>query len=198
MKTDFRRQYPTSTGPARRFSTIRYTGSNRRSTTSRTVSWTQRDRRAPRVYEGTAGSWVLRIDLALSAKRWTTGPDDIFFPFNTEISRDYATVRFKSWNPNDYCVTLGRLDHYKRPPSRDSSVDRYARVHSRLTGSRQPSVDKTISNPAADMLDRWARFALRFRDDSKIESSLLLTWILTRIAFLLSNIPIPIYRVMKN
>lgn len=33
-----------------------------------------------------------------------------------------------------------RLDHYKRPPSRDSSVDRYRT--NRLLGSRQPSVDK--------------------------------------------------------
>ncbi|XP_053596043.1 AF4/FMR2 family member lilli isoform X2 [Microplitis demolitor] len=33
-----------------------------------------------------------------------------------------------------------RLDHYKRPPSRDSSVDRYRT--NRLIGSRQPSVDK--------------------------------------------------------
>ncbi|XP_022193250.2 junctophilin-1 isoform X2 [Nilaparvata lugens] len=38
------------------------------------------------------------------------------------------------------------FDHYKRPPSRDSSVDRYSRAASRLGGgggSRQPSVDKT-------------------------------------------------------
>lgn len=32
-------------------------------------------------------------------------------------------------------------------------MDRYARAHSRLTGSRQPSVDKTVANP--DMLDRF-------------------------------------------
>ncbi|XP_066594670.1 junctophilin-1 isoform X2 [Prorops nasuta] len=44
-----------------------------------------------------------------------------------------------------------RLDHYKRPPSRDSSVDRYARAHNRLTGSRQPSVDKTTVNPATEV-----------------------------------------------
>lgn len=37
------------------------------------------------------------------------------------------------------------FDHYKRPPSRDSSVDRYTRAASRLgaPGSRQPSVEKT-------------------------------------------------------
>lgn len=36
------------------------------------------------------------------------------------------------------------FDHYARPPSRDSSVDRYTRAASRLSGSsRQPSVDRT-------------------------------------------------------
>lgn len=40
------------------------------------------------------------------------------------------------------------FDHYKRPPSRDSSVDRYSRAASRLAGSRQPSVDKPLP-PAA-------------------------------------------------
>lgn len=35
------------------------------------------------------------------------------------------------------------FDHYTRPPSRDSSVDRYTRAASRLSGnSRQPSVDR--------------------------------------------------------
>ena len=39
-----------------------------------------------------------------------------------------------------------RFDHYKRPPSRDSSVDRYQRAASRLggLGSRQSSVDKAV------------------------------------------------------
>ncbi|XP_043470439.1 junctophilin-1-like [Leptopilina heterotoma] len=50
-----------------------------------------------------------------------------------------------------------RLDHYKRPPSRDSSVDRYARAHSRLTGSRQASVDKMASPPPQDIPDRSIR-----------------------------------------
>nr|CAD7404075.1 unnamed protein product [Timema poppensis] len=36
-----------------------------------------------------------------------------------------------------------RFDHYKRPPSRDSSVDRYTRATGRMSiGSRQSSVDK--------------------------------------------------------
>ncbi|XP_066156195.1 junctophilin-1 isoform X1 [Euwallacea fornicatus] len=43
--------------------------------------------------------------------------------------------------------SIDHFDHYKRPPSRDSSVDRYSRATGRLsnsmTGSRQPSVDRT-------------------------------------------------------
>ncbi|XP_050530487.1 junctophilin-1-like [Daktulosphaira vitifoliae] len=40
------------------------------------------------------------------------------------------------------------FDHYKRPPSRDSSVDRYSRAASRLSGeSRQSSVEKTRRDP---------------------------------------------------
>ncbi|KAL1124100.1 hypothetical protein AAG570_001870 [Ranatra chinensis] len=41
------------------------------------------------------------------------------------------------------------FDHYKRPPSRDSSVDRYTRAASRLAGSRQSSVDKVNPPEAA-------------------------------------------------
>lgn len=48
------------------------------------------------------------------------------------------------------------FDHYKRPPSRDSSVDRYARATSRLAGSRQSSVDKTTA-PAEQTPDRTPR-----------------------------------------
>lgn len=40
------------------------------------------------------------------------------------------------------------FDHYKRPPSRDSSVDRYSRAASRLANSRQPSVDKPLPSAA--------------------------------------------------
>lgn len=47
-------------------------------------------------------------------------------------------------------LSIDHFDHYKRPPSRDSSVDRYTRAAGRmggsavgsLMGSRQPSVDK--------------------------------------------------------
>lgn len=51
--------------------------------------------------------------------------------------------------------SIDHFDHYKRPPSRDSSVDRYTRAASRLGGapgafgggSRQPSVDRTLPMP---------------------------------------------------
>uniref|UniRef100_A0A182XWH0 Junctophilin n=1 Tax=Anopheles stephensi TaxID=30069 RepID=A0A182XWH0_ANOST len=42
--------------------------------------------------------------------------------------------------------SIDYFDHYKRPPSRDGSVDRYTRAASKLGGgmsSRQPSVEKT-------------------------------------------------------
>ncbi|XP_011871049.1 PREDICTED: junctophilin-1 isoform X3 [Vollenhovia emeryi] len=74
-------------------------------------------------------------------------------PSSTSLRRNSRVL-----SPQDRPGVIGqtlndRLDHYKRPPSRDSSVDRYARAHSRLTGSRQPSVEQTISNPPPDMLD---------------------------------------------
>ncbi|XP_058820701.1 uncharacterized protein LOC131682906 [Topomyia yanbarensis] len=42
-------------------------------------------------------------------------------------------------------TSIDYFDHYKRPPSRDGSVDRYSRATSRLGGtqSRQSSVDRT-------------------------------------------------------
>ncbi|KAL5281522.1 JPH3 family protein [Megaselia abdita] len=57
---------------------------------------------------------------------------------------------------NNQQSSIDFYDHYKRPPSRDSSTDRYTRAASRLSGgsrltSRQPSVDKTniVTEPAA-------------------------------------------------
>lgn len=50
--------------------------------------------------------------------------------------------------------SIDHFDHYKRPPSRDSSVDRYTRAASRLggggafSGSRQASVDRTLQMPS--------------------------------------------------
>lgn len=46
--------------------------------------------------------------------------------------------------------SIDHYDHYKRPPSRDSSVDRYARAASRMSGSRQASIDRTIGMPSAN------------------------------------------------
>ncbi|XP_061395417.1 uncharacterized protein LOC133331030 [Musca vetustissima] len=51
--------------------------------------------------------------------------------------------------------SIDHFDHYKRPPSRDSSIDRYARAASRLSGgiaSRQASVDRqaTATNIGTD------------------------------------------------
>lgn len=46
--------------------------------------------------------------------------------------------------------SIDHFDHYKRPPSRDSSVDRYSRATGRLsaTGSRQASIDRTVIKPS--------------------------------------------------
>lgn len=49
-------------------------------------------------------------------------------------------------------ASIDHFDHYKRPPSRDSSVDRYSRAASRLGGgSRQPSIDRQA--PTANATD---------------------------------------------
>lgn len=44
-------------------------------------------------------------------------------------------------------TSIDHFDHYKRPPSRDSSVDRYTRAASRLGASRPPSVDRQAMSP---------------------------------------------------
>lgn len=67
------------------------------------------------------------------------------------VMKFYRTFILASHNRDD--DSNSRLDHYKRPPSRDSSVDRYAWAHARLTGSRKPSVDKAVS-PNQDSMDR--------------------------------------------
>jgi junctophilin len=65
-------------------------------------------------------------------------------------------------------ASIDHFDHYKRPPSRDSSIDRYTRAASRLGGSRQPSVDRQQLNSATNMtpeitLDRNVRGASQMR-----------------------------------
>uniref|UniRef100_A0A1B0D5R5 Junctophilin n=1 Tax=Phlebotomus papatasi TaxID=29031 RepID=A0A1B0D5R5_PHLPP len=63
--------------------------------------------------------------------------------------------------------SIDHFDHYKRPPSRDSSVDRYTRAASRLGGgfgSRQPSIDRTLPPaPTTDTPDRSVRAGSAFR-----------------------------------
>lgn len=67
--------------------------------------------------------------------------------------------------------SIDHFDHYKRAPSRDSSVDRYARATSRLGGgSRQPSVDRNIgvSNTVTDTPDRSVRAGSAFRTTTPV------------------------------
>lgn len=47
---------------------------------------------------------------------------------------------------NNNNASIDHFDHYKRVPSRDSSMDRYARAASRMgaAGSRQPSMDRHV------------------------------------------------------
>ncbi|XP_024946791.1 junctophilin-1 isoform X3 [Cephus cinctus] len=93
-------------------------------------------------------------------------------PSSTSIRRNSRIL-----SPQDRPATGGisqtlndRLDHYKRPPSRDNSVDRYARAHSRLTGSRQPSVDKTIL-PPQESIDRSVRAPSMMRAATPLNGS---------------------------
>lgn len=76
--------------------------------------------------------------------------------------------------------SIDHYDHYKRPPSRDSSIDRYARAASRLSGSRQPSIDRNIlpptnnsnpsQNPTTDTgsIDRNVRASSAFRNIASV------------------------------
>lgn len=67
--------------------------------------------------------------------------------------------------------SIDHFDHYKRAPSRDSSVDRYARAASRLGGgSRQASIDRNISvsNTMADTPDRSVRAGSAFRTTTPV------------------------------
>lgn len=73
-------------------------------------------------------------------------------------------------------TSIDHFDHYKRPPSRDSSIDRYTRAASRLGASRQPSVDRQTLNPATNLtpeitLDRNIRGASQMRGTTPIPSN---------------------------
>ncbi|XP_014213394.1 junctophilin-1-like [Copidosoma floridanum] len=66
-----------------------------------------------------------------------------------------------------------RLDHYKRPPSRDSSVDRYRR-HPLVSGSRQASIDKMAPSPTPDIPDnRSLRSPSALRSGTPLNGSVL-------------------------
>lgn len=74
--------------------------------------------------------------------------------------------------PNFSQSSIDHFDHYKRPPSRDSSVDRYARATNRMGGnSRQTSVERSTGIvPCATILtetpERTARAGSAFRGAS--------------------------------
>lgn len=74
--------------------------------------------------------------------------------------------------------SIDHYDHYKRAPSRDSSVDRYARATSRLGGgSRQASIDRNIgvSNTVTDTPDRSVRAGSAFRTTTPTGNGAVLT-----------------------
>ncbi|XP_018795636.1 PREDICTED: uncharacterized protein LOC108973072 isoform X2 [Bactrocera latifrons] len=61
----------------------------------------------------------------------------------------------KTTRPPPLCETGHQLsidyfDHYKKPPSRDSSTDRYARAASHIS-SRQPSIDQSMPSQSRNM-----------------------------------------------
>lgn len=64
-------------------------------------------------------------------------------------------------------TSIDHFDHYKRPPSRDSSVDRYSRAASRMGGgSRQPSVDRQAPGATLNpdtLIDRNVRAGSQLR-----------------------------------
>lgn len=78
--------------------------------------------------------------------------------------------------------SIDHYDHYKRPPSRDSSVDRYSRALAagRQSGSRQASIDRSIMQPNipstaqpsdAAATDRNARAGSAFRNMASVAMS---------------------------
>lgn len=72
-------------------------------------------------------------------------------PTNPSIRRGSKLMNEKPSLLNSQQPSIDHFDHYKRPPSRDSSVDRYSRATGRMgMGSRQPSVDKTSVEVSMD------------------------------------------------
>lgn len=81
-------------------------------------------------------------------------------------------------------TSIDYFDHYKRPPSRDSSIDRYNRAASRLGGgSRQTSIDRTMQTTATmhttrepsvglETPDRGVRGSSQFRGATPVPSNI--------------------------
>lgn len=78
--------------------------------------------------------------------------------------------------------SIDHFDHYKRPPSRDSSVDRYSRALAagRQSGSRQASIDRsilqpnipnTVQQPDTAAMDRSTRAGSAFRNMTSVAMS---------------------------
>ncbi len=96
----------------------------------------------------------------------STGGGSVGGGRRTSLRRNSRLVSSVSHDSPAYNFQQAMSDHfdqYKRPPSRDSSVDRYSRAAmgaARLSsGSRQPSVDKSAP---PEVMDRWAECPLGF------------------------------------
>nr|CAD7437978.1 unnamed protein product [Timema bartmani] len=86
-------------------------------------------------------------NLALSSPRdgrLLVGDQHLNAPATSNLRRNSKLVKAGETPAYNYQQAMNdRFDHYKRPPSRDSSVDRYTRATGRMSiGSRQSSVDK--------------------------------------------------------
>uniref|UniRef100_A0ABD2X8M2 Junctophilin n=1 Tax=Trichogramma kaykai TaxID=54128 RepID=A0ABD2X8M2_9HYME len=66
-----------------------------------------------------------------------------------------------------------RLDHYKKPPSRDNSVDRYRR-HPLISSSRQASMDQMPSSPTPDIPDKSMRGSSVLRSPTPLNGSVVM------------------------
>ncbi|KAJ6648450.1 Junctophilin-3 [Pseudolycoriella hygida] len=100
-----------------------------------------------------------------------------------DLNQQQGDMRRNSRHPNDSNrpmlgsinqSSIDHYDHYKRAPSRDSSVDRYARAASRLGGgSRQTSIDRSVagSNTVPDTPDRGVRAGSAFRTITPVTTS---------------------------
>lgn len=81
---------------------------------------------------------------------------------NSNVYLDEAKITTTNYSQS----SIDHFDHYKKPPSRDSSVDRYAKATNRMSAnSRQPSVDRlgsTIPVNANETTERSSRAGSAF------------------------------------